>query len=266
MRHLRRILLILSSAFLLSSLGSAEAERCRPAYEQAFATLATRDFRVIEKETANPSDLQLKLDVEMFAIFGSRRQTCEEGSYLFFMEKFQSYVQDAMRGPKDERSSKLRAAVSVFRQGPENIEGPPGGTEALVFRMTLASLRATAQETATTGPALRQLFEGIEQVGPPNQVRRADATATPVSTPTPNPTPNTTRPPNPPTVHPPEPRVERITAPSEPLPHWAVVSLYEIEEHAKRGEVLPILSKVQVILNWMRSVSQNPQSRRPADQ
>jgi hypothetical protein len=264
MRSVYKILRILAATapLCLAAVAPAHAQRCKPLYEQAFTTLAGRDFRIIEQET-KPADLQLKLDVEVFAIFGARQRACEEGAYSLFLEKFARLSTDALRAPKDEKTLRLRTAISVIQQAPESLASPSASAEVLQFQKTLASLRQVAQEAPMT-LLVRQLLDTMEQVGPPAVV----AAPPPSSAPSPDGPSGPTIGSGPaPTASPPptrvEPRVEKVTAPAEPLPHWAVVSLYEIEEHAKHNEVAPILAKVQAILSWMKSVAPPPAQPAP---
>lgn len=258
--RVQRLVRLFATLLLLASAESARAEPCRQLYEQAFATLATRDFRTIEKET-NPADLQLKLDVEVYALFGDRRQSCEEGSYTLFLDRFQSYATDALRAPKDEKTVRLRTAISVFHKSPESIESSQGA-ELLQFRQTLANLRGVGQEIGMT-ILMRQLLETIEQVGPPlgsRQSAAAQAARPPEAAPAPAPAPApVARPPLPvPPASPVEPHVEKVSVPTDPLPPWAVIALYEIEEHAKRNENALVLSKLRAILGWVKSVAPPP--------
>jgi hypothetical protein len=43
--------------------------------------------------------------------------------------------------------------------------------------------------------------------------------------------------------------------PKAPQPAWAVISLYEIRDHAKRKENGAILNKTQLILDWMARIN-----------
>ena len=248
MKRIHLWVALFQAAFLCASQRDAQAQRCKPLYEQAFTVLSSRDFRSIELET-NPQDLQLKLDTEIYAIFGARQSACEEGAYSAFLERFQIYAIDALRAPKDHKNVKVRAAMAVMKQSPESLDSPQAATEATRFRQMVFGIRTAAQETGMT-PLVRQLLEVIESIGPPVAIRRQAQPDVAPSTPqeTPQTPPKKEAPPS-------DSRVERVTVPAEPLPPWAVISIYEIEEHARRKDVGPILGKVQAIINWMKSVA-----------
>jgi hypothetical protein len=50
-----------------------------------------------------------------------------------------------------------------------------------------------------------------------------------------------------------------VQVPTVPLPAWAVVSLYEIDDHTRRNEVGAIQGKVEAILTWMKTMTPAPQ-------
>lgn len=255
MRHAKPFLIGLLSTVLgglaLGAPAHAEAQKCRPLYEQAFSTLASRDFRLIERETS-PADLQLKIDAEVYTMFGERPQVCEEGAYNVFLERFQRFAIEALRAPKDEKTVKLRAAIAAVHQSPISLDSAQAATEAAQFRPAFWTIRTAAQETGMS-PIARQLLDAMESLGPPVAAARS-AEVTP-TLPRPEPAPPERRQTAPTPVTPPERRVERISLPTEPLPGWAVVSLYEIEELARRNDSGAIVPKVQAILNWMKAVA-----------
>lgn len=252
MRSAKPFLIGLVSTLLggsvLGAPAHAEAQKCRALYEQAFSTLASRDFRLIERETS-PADLQLKIDAEVYTMFGDRPQVCEEGAYNVFLERFQRFAIEALRAPKDEKTVKLRAAIAAIHQSPISIDSAQAMNEAAQFRPAFWTIRTAAQETGMT-PIVRQLLETMEALGPP--VAAARSPESPPAQPRPEPAPPERRP-TPPT--PVERRVERISLPTEPLPGWAVISLFEIEELARRNDAQAIVPKVQAILNWMKAVA-----------
>lgn len=256
MRHVKPFVMGLVSTLLAVSVAApawAQAPKCRSLYEQAFSTLSVRDFRAIASETS-PADLQLKIDAEVYTMFGDRPQVCEEGAYSLFLERFQRFAVDALRAPKDEKTVKVRAAIAAIHQSPISLDSSQAMIEAASFRPTFWTIRSVAQETGMT-PVVKQLLENMESVGPPVAAPRSADSPPPVR---PEPVQQPERRVTPAQPTPPTPvdrRVERISVPTEPLPGWAVVSLYEIEELAKRNDAAPIVPKVQAILNWMRAVA-----------
>lgn len=253
MRHVKPFVMGLFSTLLAASAASparAEPPKCRSLYEQAFSTLSVRDFRTIASETS-PADLQLKIDAEVYTMFGDRPQVCEEGSYSLFLERFQRFAVDALRAPKDEKTVKVRAAIAAIHQSPISLDSSQATTEAASFRPSFWTIRSVAQETGMT-PVVKQLLEAMESVGPPVAAPRSADSPPPAR---PEPVQQPERRVTPPQPTPVERRVERVSVPTEPLPGWAVVSLYEIEEMAKRNDSAAIVPKVQAILNWMRAVA-----------
>ena len=103
-----------------------------------------------------------------------------------------------------------------------------GIPQALIV-IVWADLGAIAQDLGMT-PLSQQLLDAMEATGAPQATQR-------------------------PASAPPDPHTSTVQVPTVPLPAWAVISLYEIDDHARRNEVGAIQGKVEAILNWMRGVT-----------
>lgn len=219
------LLLTLSSLIGLSS--SARAEHCRWRFDQSFTLLEARNLRAIERG-ASASELQAKAEAEAEMLFGPPATMCEEGSYSLFLERFERFASAALRMKGTERDARLRVAAAIIRRAPDTIEAGAQPVEAARYDQVLSNLGAIADDAGGT-PVMRQLIDAIKAKGPPKVIRRSE----PV---------------------PPEPHATRVYVPTVPLPGWAVISLYEIADHAQRKEPEKIQGKVEAILNWMKTV------------
>lgn len=219
------LLLTLSSLIGLSS--SARAEHCRWRFDQSFTLLEARNLRAIERG-ASPGELQAKAEAETDMIFGPPAAMCEEGSYGLFLERFERFASAALRMKGTERDARLRVAAAIIRRAPETIEAGAQPGEVARYDQVLSNLGAIADDAGGT-PVMRQLIDAIKAKGPPKVIRRSEPA-------------------------PPEPHATRVYVPTVPLPGWAVISLYEIADHAQRKEPEKIQGKVEAILNWMKTV------------
>ena len=222
------IVLSLVAAAALGGSHDALAQHCSWRFEKSFSLLSGKNLHTLE-QSKSPLDLPARIDAEVEFLFGPRQSLCEEGAYKLFLERFERYATDAVRGARPDRDLKLRAAIAAIRKSPERIDYIGASKEVSLFRQMQSNLGAIAQDAGMT-PLMQQLIDAIEAVGAPRT--------------TPRPTPS-----------PPDPHVSAVQIPTLPLPAWAVISLYEIEDHTRRNEVGAIQGKVQAILNWMKTVT-----------
>mgnify|MGYP000246397401 CR=1 FL=1 len=225
------LLLTLSSLIGLSS--SARAEHCRWRFDQSFTLLEARNLRAIERG-ASADELQAKAEAEAEMLFGPPAAMCEEGSYGLFLERFERFATAALRMKGTERDARLRVAAAIIRRAPATLEVGAQSVEAARpaeasrYDQVLSNLGAIADD-AGGSLVMRQLIDAIKAKGPPKVIRRSEP-------------------------QPPEPHATRVYVPTVPLPGWAVISLYEIADHAQRKEPEKIQGKVEAILNWMKTV------------
>ena len=226
--HFKPIFLLLTVCAALLFCQSASAQHCRWRYDQAFTQLSARNLRGLEK-TQNSAELQAKMDALIDLLFGPRQVKCEEGAYSLFMERYERYTTEALRRPGVDRDLKLRAAIAAIRKSPEVVDYVTASREITLFKQMRSNIGAIAQD-AGMSPLMQQLVDAIGAVGAPKATRRPDAS-------------------------PPDPHVSKVSVPTVPLPPWAVISLYEIDDHTRRNEMGAIQGKVQAILNWMKTVA-----------
>ena len=230
-----RARLLLLACAVTSSLGlsqPASAEHCKWRFDHAFSLLANQNLRGLDR-IRNPAELQAKLEANVDSLFGPRQQQCEEGAYSLFLERYERYALEALRLSGPERDLRLRIATSVIRKGPEIVDYTTASRETTLFRQTAVNISAVAQD-AGMSPIMRQLVDAIEAVGPPKATPRA--AAAPV-----------------------DPHIAMVYVPTVPLPGWAVVSLYEMEDHARRNEMGALQGKIEAILTWMKTVTPTTQ-------
>lgn len=228
MLKIRSIVLSLVAAASLGVSHEAMAQHCSWRFDKSFALLSSKNLHVLEQNKTQ-AEVPARIDAEIDFLFGPRQSFCEEGAYSLFIDRYERYTTEALRGPRADRDLKLRAAIAVIRKSPERIDYTSASKEVSLFHQMQSNLGAIAQDAGMT-PLMRQLVDALEAVGHPKV--------------TPRPAPSQ-----------PDPHVSAVQVPSVPLPAWAVISLYEIEDHTRRNEVGAIQGKVQAILNWMRSVT-----------
>lgn len=206
----------------------AEAQHCSWRFDQSFLLLSNKNLRLLEKNK-NPSDIAIKIEEHVDFLFGPRQKLCEEGAYALFLNRFERYTTEALRGDRADRDLKLRAALAVIRKSPEVIDYTSASKEVSMFRQVRSNLGAIAQDVGMT-PLMQQMLDAMEATGAPKATQR-------------------------PAAAPPEPHTSTVVVPTVPLPAWAVVSLYEIDDHTRRNEMGAIQGKVEAILNWMKTVT-----------
>lgn len=223
---------ILLSALVATSLGycdTALAQHCKWRFDQAFLLLSSRGLRSVDK-VKNQAEVQAKIAAEVDFLFGPRQAECEEGAYSLFIDRFERYTLEALRQSGNERDLRLRAALFAIRKSPELINYTQASKEISLFRQVRSNIAAVAQD-AGMSPLMQQLVDAMEAVGAPKATQRPD------------------------TAPAKDPHSSMVYVPTVPLPAWAVVSLYEIQDHARRNESGAIQGKVEAILTWMKTVT-----------
>lgn len=220
--------LLFAAACSLGLSHSASAQHCRWRFDQSFNAISGRSLRSLEMPR-NAYDTQLKIAAEVDALFGPRQKQCEEGAYSLFMERYERYVTTALRTNGPERELRLRAAIVVIGKSPEIVDYAGASKEVSLYRQTLSNIGAVAHDVGTT-PLVQQLLDAIEAVGAPSATQRP---ASPL----------------------PDPHVSMVYVPNVPLPGWAVVSIYEMEDHLRRNENGAAQGKLEAIINWMKTVT-----------
>jgi hypothetical protein len=226
-------------AFLLFS-SPAHAQNCYPSHSAGFARLAS-----LEKE----ANSQASADLAVRGVFGPRNDQCEPGAYSSFMESFREFSRQAMRAKTPaSRDKLLRLAIATIAQAPIKVPAQDAKTSASLFRQVRSDLNATADDVGfEKTPLLQQLMDALSRIGPPTAVQPPPVE---VSTTSGGITTSTTQGTSIGTA---SGGVQSIRVPSEPLPPWAIVKLYEMRDHIKAQDLPAIQIKLQDIINWVEA-------------
>lgn len=231
MSRIRFLSMCLAVSASIGLSGEAAAQHCSWRFDQSFALLSSKNLHLLQKNKSS-ADMGAKIEEHVDFLFGPRQKQCEEGAYSLFLNRYERYVTEALRGDRQERDLKLRAAIAVIHKSPEIIDYTGAAREVALFHQVRSNLSAIAQDVGMT-PLSQQLIDAMEATGAPKTTPR-------------------------PTSAPPDPHTSLVQVPTVPLPAWAVISLYEIDDHTRRNEVGAIQGKVEAILNWMASVTPKP--------
>jgi hypothetical protein len=222
---------------LLFAASPAQAQNCYPAHSAGFSRLRALEYKATTQGVA---------DLEVRNLFGPRIDLCEEGAYKAFMESFYSFAHDAMRPPggnKAARDKLLRLAIAVLQQAPTKVPAKEERTAASQFKQVRSDLNSTADDVGfATTPLLQQLMDALGNLGAPRAAEQAAISDQPPQTGTTTGSGGTTG-----------NNTQSIRVPTEPLPPWAVVKLYEMRDHIKSQDLGAIQIRLQDIINWIES-------------
>lgn len=170
---------------------------------------------------------QNKAQIEQSVIeaFGPPAELCEPGAYESFLSALSRYATDAMHRKGAEQEGRLVAAAAILGRAPTQIPAVPAVARVSAYQQLRSDLNVVAREVGRP-QAVRAFLEVVDRLGEPRVV-------TPVGG---------------------NPAVE-VAVPKVPLPAWAVASLHEIRDHARKHEDGAIDAKVGLILEWLRLVS-----------
>lgn len=222
--QLRRPLRAVVSALALVAAGlvmapqSAFAQRCKQHYAEAFQLIAIRPL------AGNPP-AELKTTVD--DVFGPRKELCGPVSYKYFLSELKNYAATAFRKKGPEGDAMRLVAIEIINRFPLQVRFPAGELPDLGLKQLRSDLGVLASEVGPS-PSVQAVVDALAKVAPPKVMSRPtpiDDDATPV------------------------------IVPKVPLPAWAVISLYEIRDHAKRKENGAIINKTQLILDWMSRIN-----------
>lgn len=210
----------------------AQTRNCYATHSTGFARLNS-----LEREAAT----QGAADIQVRALFGPRVELCEEGAYKAFMLSFKDFASKAMRASKTSRDKLLRLSIAALNQAPTRVSAKEWKEAASIFRQTRSDLNATVDDIGfSSSPLLGQLLEALGRIGAPT----ADQPTTPASgTGTTGTGPGTTG-----TT---PGGVQQVRIPTEPLPPWAVIKLYELRDHIKAQDHASSQIKIQEVINWI---------------
>lgn len=212
---------------------AARAENCTYRYQSGFDQLRSG------KSNPSRGADQSRARMDVNSMFGPRPDLCEKGAYDVFADNFETFAREAMRAPKAARDNQLRLAIALVEQSPTRVAFEDGKPASTRFKQLKSNLNATADDVGFT-PLMTQLIDTLTRIGPPMAGPAPADTAPPSSSPGPT-----------------NGQVQTIRVPTQPLPTWAVIKLYEMRDHAKAQDIGAIQIKLQDVLNWIESSTQN---------
>ncbi len=220
---------LLAGLLLCAPPSEAQAQSCMYTITSAFSRLRGVEARSISQPVA---------DAEVQGLFGPRPGQCEEGAYRVFLDNFESFAKEAMRAPAASRDKLLRLAIAVTRQVPSKVPARDFDAAVAQYRQVKSNLSATAEDVGMQkSPLLGQLMDAVAAIG------RPEAVVATVSVPPPETTPQPTA----------AGGVQQVRVPSQPLPGWAVIKLYEARDLIKAQDLPGIQLRLQEVINWMEA-------------
>lgn len=218
----------------------AQTRNCYATHSTGFARLSS-----LEREAS----AQAAADIQVRALFGPRVDLCEEGAYKAFMLGFKDFASKAMRASKTSRDKLLRLSIAALNQAPTRVSVKEWKEAASIFRQVRSDLNATADDIGfQSTPLLGQLLEALGRIGAPT----ADQPTTPPGGAGPGPTGTGPGPTGTTGTTGATPGgVQQVRIPTEPLPPWAVIKLYELRDHIKAQDHASSQIKIQEVLSWI---------------
>jgi len=209
---------LVGGGLLFTFPGAARAENCRQRYSEAFQLISTQPL-------AGRSPAHIKQTVDN--LFGPRQVICGENGYKFFLTELEAQASVAFRKKGSEQEARLLATREILNRFPLQVRFNNGGDPAAGIVQLRANLAVLGKEVGVT-PPIRALLDAMERQAPPQALTRAmpsgdDAIA--------------------------------VVVPKVPLPAWAIISLYEIRDHAQHQENGEVVNKTNLILDWVARVN-----------
>lgn len=203
---------------LCTAAGTALAQHCRLHYAEAFQQVTVNNL-------AGRSQVEIKKQID--DLFGPRQEVCGEKSYKFFLTELGNYTAEALRKKGAEQEARLLASREIMTRFPLRVRFNSGTNPDSGLKQLRADLTVVGTEVGLK-PPVQAMLDTLAKVTPPTSAAQpmpADDDAVPV------------------------------VVPRVPLPAWAVISLYEIRDHAKRKENGAIINKTELILDWMAHIN-----------
>lgn len=210
-----QISLCASSLFLSSF---ASADHCKWRFAEGYQ-------RVTNRSLAGMGQTEIVRLVE--DLFGPRQPVCEESAYRFFLDQFKTYASAAFHKKGAEQEAMLICAQEILKRVPSQVFYRKTQEKVSAYKQLRSDLGVVAAE-AGGGPSIQTVLDAVERIGPPRISGRPEPMSDDA-------------------VH--------VKVPSVPLPPWAVISLYEIHDHAQRNQNGAVVAKSALILEWMKLVT-----------
>lgn len=203
---------------LLAASSLSWADHCKWRFAEGFQ-------RVTNRPLTGMTQPQIADVVE--EMFGTRQPVCEEPAYRFFLSQFNTYAAAAFHQKDAEREAMLLCAQEILKRAPNQVFYKNPAAKVSAYKQLRSDLGVIAAEVGVT-PSIQALLDAVDRLGPPSVSAK------------------------------PEPMSEdaiQIKVPMVPLPPWAVISLYEIQDHAQRKQNGTVMAKTALILQWMKLVT-----------
>lgn len=208
---------------LLTALSStAFADHCKWRFAAGFQLVMNQQFAGMKQEQVTQA---------VHEMFGPRQAVCEETSYRYFLGQFTSFATTAFHRKGADQEGRLRAAQEILKLIPSQVFYKNTQAKVSAYKQIRADLGVVATEVGIT-PSIQALLDAVDKLGPPLVSRR------------------------------PEPMNDDaipVKVPATPLPPWAVISLYEIYDHAQHNQNGAVMAKTALILEWMKLVTSGVQ-------
>ena len=212
------LLTLLGAGLICLAPGAAFAQNCQQRYGEAFQLISNQPL-------AGKSAADIKRTVDN--LFGPRQVVCGENGYRFYLTELTAQASAAFRKKGAEQEARLLATREILSRMPQKVRFKPGTDPATGITQLRSDLTVLSKEVGTT-PAIQDILSALATVTPPQALVRAmakDDDAIPV------------------------------VVPKVPLPAWAIISLYEIRDHASHQENGEVLNKTNLILEWIARIN-----------
>lgn len=210
----RALLAAIGVSVVCALAGAADAENCRLHYAEAFQLISTQRF-----SEQSPTAIKQTVD----NLFGPRQEVCGEVGYTFFLTELGNQASAALHQKGSEQEARLLATREIMSRFPLQVRFSNGADPRAGLNQLRSNLGVLSTEVGVT-PSIKALLDALAKIAPPR--------------PAPKPLPKS------------DDGIP-ITVPRIPLPAWAVISLYEIRDHAARKESAAITAKINLVLDWV---------------
>lgn len=216
-RPLLRLQIVLCLGLMALS-PEASADHCKWRFAEGFQ-------RITNRKLTGKSQAQIVQTVE--ELFGPRQPICEETAYRFFLAQFKTYATAAFRQKGAEREAMLVCAQEILKRVPSQVFYKNTQDKVSAFKQLRSDLGVIAGEVGLN-PSIQTVLDAIDRIGPPSVSTKPEPMSDDA-------------------VH--------VKVPDAPLPPWAVISLYEIYDHAQKKQNGAVVAKTALILEWMKLVT-----------
>jgi hypothetical protein len=212
------LLTLLGAGILGSAPGAANAQNCRLHYGDAFQLISTESL-------AGHSPAEIKQTVDN--LFGPRQEVCSEAGYKFFLTELSTQAATAFRKKGAEQEARLLVTREILNRFPLRVRFTDGKNPDAGMLQIRADLGVLSKEVGVT-PQIQAVLDALAKIAPPKTLARA---------------------------LPKDDDSIQVIVPKVPLPAWAIISLYEIRDHAQHNQNGEVINKTNLILEWVGRIN-----------